>query len=70
MGKNGFAITGAITVIVLAFGMIFLAPLAYIWGWNQLFGKIYLIDYSFWNWLAVVVLSMFFKTTYSYKKSA
>lgn len=36
--------------------MLVLVPLAYIWAWNQLFGSFLLIQYTFWNWLAVVIL--------------
>lgn len=60
--EKGFAITGAFTVIVLALTVLFLAPLAYIWGWNQLFGTLHYIDYTFWNWLAVVFLTAMFQS--------
>ena len=43
-------------VIIIIFG-----PLATIWSWNQLFGDIKMLDYNFWNWLAVVALGLFFK---------
>jgi hypothetical protein len=36
-------------------------PLATIWSWNQLFGDIKMLEYSFWNWLAVIVIGMFFR---------
>lgn len=54
-----FYLTGGIlgTIFLIA-----LLPLAYIWGWNQLFGKLYMIDYTFWNWLGVVALSCVFNT--------
>ena len=42
-------------VIIIIFG-----PLATIWSWNQLFGDIKMLEYSFWNWLAVIVMGMFF----------
>jgi hypothetical protein len=42
-------------VIIIIFG-----PLVTIWSWNQLFGDIKMIEYSFWNWLAVIGISMFF----------
>jgi hypothetical protein len=42
-------------VIIIIFG-----PLATIWSWNQLFGDIKMLDYNFWNWLAVITLGMFF----------
>lgn len=43
-------------VIIIIFG-----PLATIWSWNQLFGDIKMFEYSFWNWLAVIVMGMFFR---------
>ena len=46
----------ALGVIIIIFG-----PLATIWSWNQLFGDIKMLDYNFWNWLAVIALGMFFK---------
>lgn len=45
-----------LAAITLIFG-----PLATIWSWNQLFGDIKMLNYNFWNWLAVVVLGVFFK---------
>jgi hypothetical protein len=45
-------------VIIIIFG-----PLVTIWSWNQLFGDIKMIEYSFWNWLAVIVLGVFFRGT-------
>ena len=46
----------ALGTILVIFG-----PLATIWSWNQLFGDIKMLDYNFWNWLAVVALGLFFK---------
>ena len=57
-GEKIMAVTGlfALGVIIIIFG-----PLATIWSWNQLFGDIKMLDYNFWNWLAVITLGMFFK---------
>ena len=41
--------------------IIIFAPLATIWSWNQLFSDIKMLEYSFWNWLAVIVIGMFFR---------
>lgn len=49
-----FAIFGILVIIALL-------PVAFIWGWNQLFGVIYPIEYTFWNWLAVSALGVFFR---------
>lgn len=45
-----------LAAIILIFG-----PLATIWSWNQLFGDIKMLDYNFWNWLAVIGLSVLLK---------
>ena len=52
--KNTVGITLVLTVIL----WIFLWPLAAIWALNTLFAMG--IAYSFWNWLAMVVLVAFF----------
>lgn len=46
----------ALAIIILIFG-----PLFSIWSWNQLFGDLKTLDYTFWNWLAVIGMGMFFK---------
>ena len=51
----------AIGLIGLAAIIIIFGPLATIWSWNQLFGDIKMLDYNFWNWLAVVALGLFFR---------
>ena len=60
------ALAGAISLLITALILAALSPLAIIWGWNTLFGDIKMIDYTFWNWLAVMALGMMFKT-YSVK---
>ena len=54
-------VAAAIGLIGLAAIILIFGPLATIWSWNQLFGDIKMIEYSFWNWLAVIALGMFFK---------
>ena len=52
-----------IVAAVIVFGFILaLSPFAVIWGWNQLFGALHTIEFTFWNWLAVIALAMFFNT--------
>lgn len=51
----------AVGLLGLAAILIIFGPLATIWSWNQLFGDIKMIEYSFWNWLAVVAMGLFFK---------
>ena len=47
-----------IGIIMFLIVWIILWPLAAIWAVNTLFG--FTIAYTFWNWLAVVVLTAFF----------
>jgi hypothetical protein len=50
-----------LTIIVLVFLVIVLWPLAIIWSLNTLFTLA--IAYTFWTWLAVVVLTSVFGTS-------
>jgi len=45
-------------VLLLIVGVIF-GPWIVIWSWNTLFGTVHLIDYTFWTWLAVLILGVF-----------
>lgn len=49
---------GAVFVILLIVAVI-LGPWIVIWAWNTLFGSVHLIDYTFWTWLAVLILGVF-----------
>lgn len=51
----------ALGLIFFAVTWVALMPLAYIWGWNHLFGDIKTFDYTFWNWLAVILLGTFLR---------
>ena len=61
--KNA-VVAGGFALLFVAIVILALSPLAIIWGWNTLFGDIKTIDYTFWNWLAVMALGMMFKTSY------
>lgn len=66
MGKLIGAI-GVIGFVVLAIVMILFWPFAIIWAVNTVFA--FNIAYTFWTWLAVIVLTATFgKTTVSIKK--
>ena len=52
--KNAAVITLIFTIIA----WVFLWPLAVIWALNTLFAMG--IAYTFWNWLAMIVLTAFF----------
>jgi hypothetical protein len=51
-----------ILFVVAVIALIVFWPLAAIWAVNTLFG--FTIAYTFWNWLAVVVLTAFFGKTH------
>ena len=46
---------GIISVVILVVALVIIGPLAVIWALNTLFGLG--IAYTFWTWLAVLVLS-------------
>lgn len=46
------------TIIFTVVAWVFLWPFAVIWSLNTLFG--FAIAYTFWNWLAMLVLVAFF----------
>jgi hypothetical protein len=63
--KNEYmAILGLVVLVVL---LIVLGPLATIWAINTLF-PIVAIPYTFWNWLAVIVLGAFLRANVTVKK--
>lgn len=49
--------TDIIGKVMAAFLIAILMPFAYIWAWNQLFSQFLVIDYDFWDWLAVALLT-------------
>lgn len=63
--KNLTAGTFGILIISAIIIISFLYPLAVIWAGNTLFGLG--LQYSFWNWLAVIVLGIFIRG-YKHKK--
>lgn len=63
--KNEYmAILGLLVLIVL---LIILGPLATIWAINTLF-PVAAIPYTFWTWLAVIVLGAFLRANVTVKK--
>jgi hypothetical protein len=61
----------AILIVLFAaliLALVLLGPLATIWAFNTLFGKVYLIPYAFDTWLAVLVMGAFLKGSVTYKK--
>ncbi len=60
--------TLGVTFVISIFFLAFLWPLAIIWAVNTLFS--FGIAYTFWNWLAVLVLTISFgKANVSVKKA-
>lgn len=49
----------AVIIFMIVFSILFIVfgPLAILWSLNQLF-PVLAIPYTFWNWLAVVVLNL------------
>ena len=60
----------AIGALAAAIVIAILAPLVYIWAWNQLFSSVLTIDFTFLNWLAVAVFQNLFKNATNVKKTA
>ena len=58
---------GAVTLIALIIAIIVFGPLATIWAANTLF-PVLAIPYTFWTWLAVIVLGGFFRARVSNDK--
>lgn len=58
---NGFMLVGFILL------MLVLGPLATIWALNTLFPAL-AIDYTFWTWLAVIVLGAALRSNVTVKK--
>ena len=56
-----------IPFVVLIIALIVIAPLAYVWALNTLFPVLNL-EYSFVNWLAMLVLHSFFHNNITIKK--
>ena len=60
--------TAAITFIIVVFALAFLVPFAVIWALNTLFALG--IPYTFWTWLAMLVVTATFgKTNVKINKS-
>ena len=69
IGEEIAKLVGAIVIIALAVLLLIFGPLITIWSWNQLFGDIHMIQFTFTNWLAVVGLGMFFRGVKLERKS-
>ena len=54
-------------MIILILVLLAIGPLAVIWAWNTLFPAV-AVQFTFWTWLAVVILGAFFRANVSIKK--
>lgn len=52
---------GALGFVLLLIVAVVLGPWIVIWAWNILFGAVYAIPYTFWTWLAVLILGTFIR---------
>lgn len=62
--NNFFTIVGAVCIIVL---LLAVGPLITIWALNTLF-PVLAIPYTFWTWLAVIIVGMFIRSDVKIKK--
>jgi hypothetical protein len=52
---------GALAFIITLVALVILGPWVVIWAWNTLFGAVYAIAYTFWTWLAVLIIGVFIR---------
>ena len=52
---------GALAFIVTLIALVILGPWVVIWAWNTLFGSVLAIPYTFWTWLAVLIIGVFIR---------
>jgi|APCry1669189034_1035192.scaffolds.fasta_scaffold13215_7 hypothetical protein len=53
---------GALAFIITLLALVILGPWVVIWAWNTLFGPVYTIGYTFWTWLAVLIIGVFIRS--------
>jgi hypothetical protein len=56
-----FKSLGVIAVVILLLVAVLLGPWVVIWAWNTLFGAVYPVAYTFWTWLAVLIIGVFIR---------
>lgn len=50
---------GVVALAALLICIVILGPFIVIWAWNTLFGSLHAVDYTFWTWLAVIIMGAF-----------
>ena len=53
---------GILAIAMLLIVAVILGPWVVIWAWNTLFGVVYAIPYTFWTWLAVLIIGVFIRS--------
>ncbi len=48
-----------VVLVLVLLAAVVLGPWIVIWAWNTLFGTVHMIDYTFWTWLAVLIMGVF-----------
>jgi len=49
-------------MVILLVVLIIAGPFLVIWAWNTLFGTLLSIPYTFWTWLAVLIIGTFIRS--------
>jgi len=62
-----FEIVGLMLLVALIISIIAIGPLLIIWSLNTLFPAL-AIPYTLWTWVAVICLSLFFRSNINIKK--
>lgn len=57
-----FKSLGAIALGLLLILLVLAGPFFVIWAWNTLFGTVLTIAYTFWTWMAVLILGTFMRS--------
>jgi hypothetical protein len=53
---------GGIVFLLMLIVAAVLGPWIVIWAWNTLFGLVYTIPYTFYTWLAVLIVGVFIRS--------
>lgn len=61
--KFGLTIFSILLIIA-----VLLSPFLFVWAWNNLFGALLLIPYTFQTWFSVLILYAFFNGKVVYKE--
>jgi hypothetical protein len=48
--------------VILIVVLVIAGPFLVIWSWNTLFGTLLSIPYTFWTWLAVLIIGTFIRS--------